>query len=120
VIRGQYMESHVRGEFMKSYRSEDGVPDVSRTETYVAMKLYVDNCMQGDSTLYARGDAVEEAWKFVNPVLRGWREDKEFPLHGYPCGTWGPEQADLLIENDGQTWRYPCKNLADDGNYCEL
>ncbi len=220
VIRGQYMESHVRGEYMESYRSEKGVPEDSRTETYVALKLFVDNwrwggvpfyirtgkrlptkvtevvihfkpspqtlfcqgadgyesanklvmriqpdegillkfgmkvqgagynvqetnmdfhysdltdgsipeayerllldCMQGDSTLYARGDAVEEAWKFVNPVLRKWREDQGFPLHGYPCGTWGPEQADLLIENDGQTWRYPCKNLADDGNYCEL
>lgn len=220
VIRGQYLESHVRGEFMESYRSEEGVPEDSRTETYVALKLFVDNwrwggvpfyirtgkrlptkvteivihfkpspqtlfcqgtdgyestnklvlriqpdegillkfgmkvqgagynvretnmdfhysdladpsipeayerllldCMQGDSTLYARGDAVEEAWKFVDPILKKWDEDPDFPLHGYPCGTWGPEQADRLIENEKQTWRYPCKNLADDGNYCEL
>ena len=68
---------------------------------------------------YARGDAVEAAWAFVEPILHKWK-DENFPLHGYPCGTWGPEQADQLIENENQTWRYPCKNLADDGEYCEL
>jgi len=220
VIRGQYLASHVRGEAMEAYRSEEGVPQKSRTETYVAMKLHIDNwrwggvpfyirtgkrlptkvteivvhfkpsphtlfcdqesgtpgdnqliiriqpdegillkfgmkvqgagfkvqnanmdfhykdlsdsyipaayqrllldCMQGDSTLYTRGDAVEAAWRFVDPILKAWAEDPGIPLHGYPCGTWGPEVADLMFEQEGYTWRYPCKNLADDGLYCEL
>jgi glucose-6-phosphate 1-dehydrogenase len=220
VIRGQYMTSHVGGEAMLGYREEKGVPRESRTETYVAMKLFIDNwrwggipfyirtgkrlptkvteivvhfnasphtlfserdlgisegnqlviriqpdegillkfgmkvqgagfkvrdvnmdfhykdltdnyipeayqrllldCMQGDSTLYARGDTVEAAWQFVDPILKAWEEDQGVPLHGYPCGTWGPEMADQLIEDKDHTWRYPCKNLAGDGIYCEL
>lgn len=220
VIRGQYVESMVKGELMKAYRAEAGVPVDSRTETYVALKLFIDNwrwggvpfyvrtgkrlpikvseivihfkpsphplfctgdneynsenqlviriqpdegillkfglkvqgagydvqnvnmdfhyrdlmnaeipeayerllldCMQGDSTLYARGDAVEAAWNFVDPILKRWEEDKTFPLSGYPCGTWGPQQADLLIEGQRHKWRFPSKNLANDGIYCEL
>ena len=44
--------------------------------------------------------------------------DESVKVYGYPAGTWGPEPADELIENTN--WRYPCKNLADDGKYCEL
>ena len=76
--------------------------------------------MLGDSTLYARGDAVEEAWKFLAPIQKVWKNDKNVKIYGYPAGTWGPEKADELIEREGVTWRYPCKNLADDGLYCEL
>jgi glucose-6-phosphate 1-dehydrogenase len=82
-------------------------------------RLLLD-CMQGDSTLYTRGDAVEAAWRFVDPVLSAWKEEEDIPLHGYPCGTWGPEVADGMFDEDEYTWRYPCKNLADDGLYCEL
>jgi glucose-6-phosphate 1-dehydrogenase len=80
-------------------------------------RLLLD-AMQGDATLYARGDAVEEAWKFVQPIINAWRTNPEIPIYGYPAGTWGPEDSDKLISNG--TWRYPCKNLTDDGLYCEL
>jgi glucose-6-phosphate 1-dehydrogenase len=76
--------------------------------------------MKGDATLFARSEEVIEAWKFLSPVLDAWKNDKTVPLHGYPAGTWGPEMADELIEEKDMTWRYPCKNLADDGLYCEL
>jgi glucose-6-phosphate 1-dehydrogenase len=92
------------------------------TDSYIpeAYQRLLLDCMQGDSTLYARGDAVEAAWRFVDPILKAWAEDHNIPLHGYPCGTWGPEIADEMIEGEDLTWRYPCKNLADDGLYCEL
>jgi glucose-6-phosphate 1-dehydrogenase len=218
VVRGQYAASVIRGEAVKGYREESGVDPNSRTETFVAMKFFIDNwrwggvpfyirtgkklparvteivihfrqvphhlfqsglfgenvenqlviriqpdegillkfkmktpgagfqvqtvnmnfhysdlaeirlpsayerllldCMQGDATLYSRGDAVEEAWKFVQPILNAWSVNPEIPLYGYPAGSWGPEQSDRLIGR-GQ-WRYPCKNLTDDGAYCEL
>jgi len=76
--------------------------------------------MIGDSTLFARNDAVMATWKFLDPVLKAWKNDKCIPVYGYPAGTWGPEKADDLIEDPGMTWRYPCKNLTDDGIYCEL
>jgi glucose-6-phosphate 1-dehydrogenase len=218
VVRGQYLESHIRGQQVPGYRREKGVAAESRTETYVAMKFFIDNwrwggvpffirtgkrmptrvteivihfketphrlfadecgmhsqnqlviriqpnegmllkfgmkipgagfqvetvnmdfhyaelgdrylpsayerllldAMLGDSTLYARGDAVEAAWKFIDPVLEKWQNDPQIPLFGYPSGTWGPEQADQLI-GEGLSWRYPCRNLADDGSFCEL
>jgi len=91
-------------------------------ETYVpsAYERLLLDCMMGDATLYTRGDGLEAAWCFVQPILDFWKHNPNAPLYGYPAGTWGPENADKLIEGENQQWRYPCKNLADDGIYCEL
>ncbi|GAF03043.1 glucose-6-phosphate 1-dehydrogenase [Saccharicrinis fermentans DSM 9555 = JCM 21142] len=85
-----------------------------------AYERLLHDCMLGDSTLYSRGDAVEAAWAFVRPIQQAWKNNKDIKVHGYPAGTWGPDVADDLIEEPHLTWRYPCKNLANDGNYCEL
>lgn len=218
VIRGQYTQSHIAKALVNGYREENGVDPHSRTETFLAMKFFIDNfrwagvpfyirtgkklparvtevvihfkstphhlfenqailesgnnqlvlriqpdegillkigmkvpgagfrvqtinmdfhydelsdvylpsaygrllldCIQGDATLYARGDAVEKAWDFVQPILNAWKNNPDIPIYGYPAGTWGPEIVDDLI--DEGLWRYPCKNLAHDGEYCEL
>ena len=220
VIRGQYTEATVRGKHYKGYREEANVKTGSRTETYAAMKIFIDNwrwegvpfyirtgkrlptqvsevvihfrpspqrlfktadnspqsdnqlilriqpdegillktgmkvpgsgyevksvnmdfhyselndhyipgayerlildCMAGDNMLFMQGAAAEETWKFVQPILDYWENDKDATLHGYPAGSWGPDVADDLIEGKENTWRYPCKNLAEDGIYCEL
>ncbi|HEC44766.1 MAG TPA: glucose-6-phosphate dehydrogenase [Bacteroides sp.] len=93
----------------------------SLSEVYLpaAYERLLLDCMLGDSTLYARGDAVESAWRFVDPILKFWEENPSHALYGYPAGTWGPKEADDLFKDD-LTWRYPCRNLADDGLYCEL
>ena len=52
-------------------------------------RLLLDGIM-GDATLYARADAIESCWQFVQPILTAWREQPGFPLHGYPAGSWGP------------------------------
>jgi glucose-6-phosphate 1-dehydrogenase len=93
----------------------------SLSEVYLpaAYERLLLDCMLGDSTLYARGDAVESAWRFVDPILKFWKENPSHALYGYPAGTWGPKEADDLFKDD-LTWRYPCRNLADDGLYCEL
>jgi len=92
--------------------------DLSNEKLPTAYERLLLDAMLGDSTLYARGDAVEEAWKFILPIQNIWKNDESVKVYGYPAGTWGPEPADELIENTN--WRYPCKNLADDGKYCEL
>lgn len=219
VIRGQYTGSKIHGENILGYRSEKGVPSDSRTETFVAMKFFIDNwrwggvpfymrtgkrlptrvteivihfkrtphhlfrrndgvvtsnqliiriqpdegillkfdmkepgsgfnvknvnmdfrysqlanirissayerllhdVMIGDSTLFSRDDEVETAWKFLDPVQNAWENNPEIKVYGYPAGTWGPEISDELMEGCGLTWRYPCKNLAEDGEFCEL
>ncbi len=219
AIRGQYTASSIKGKKVAGYREEKGVGENSTTETFAALKFYIDNwrwggipfyirtgkrlptrvtevvihfkptphylfsnqancssCNQlviriqpdegillkfgmktpgagfevqnvnmdfhytdlgnkripsayerliydsikGDSTLFARTEEVIEAWKFVMPVLNAWKNNPDVPIYGYPAGTWGPEKSDELIEDKDITWRYPCKNLADDGVYCEL
>jgi glucose-6-phosphate 1-dehydrogenase len=55
----------------------------------------------------------------VQPILDAWEDNPSLPIYGYPAGSWGPQEADDLIEGK-DTWRYPCKNLSDDGTYCEL
>jgi glucose-6-phosphate 1-dehydrogenase len=220
VVRGQYTESVIRGKKVPCYRDEEGVPKDSRTETYIAVKFFIDNwrwagvpfyvrtgkrlptrvtevvihykkiahklfnstssgysacnqlviriqpdegillkfnmklpgsgfdvktvnmdfhyadlansyvpqayerllldCMLGDATLFARSDAVEACWAFVEPILQAWNENLDIPVYGYPAGTWGPQAARKLFEDPELDWRYPCRNLVDDGEYCEL
>ena len=93
--------------------------DLQQTYVPSAYERLLLDCMLGDATLYARGDAVEAAWTFVQPILDYWKEHPKAPLYGYPSGTWGPDIADRLIEGP-EMWRYPCRNLADDGIFCEL
>ena len=219
VIRGQYTGSTIRGTCVSGYRNEKGVAPDSRTETFVAIKFFINNwrwggvpfyirtgkrlptrvteivihfkrtphylflrengtqtsnqliiriqpdegillkfdmkepgsgfnvknvnmdfhysdltniripsayerllydVMIGDSTLFSRDDEVETAWKFIQPIQAAWETNSNIKIYGYPAGTWGPSVSNDLIEGCGLTWRYPCKNLSDDGLYCEL
>jgi len=92
--------------------------DLSSDRIPSAYSRLLHDCMTGDASLYSRGDGVEEAWKFVQPILNAWEANPAIPIYGYPAGSWGPELTDKLIK--GGSWRYPCKNLTDDGTYCEL
>lgn len=78
------------------------------------------DCMLGDATLYQRGDAVEATWQYVEPIIRAWENNSAIPIYGYPAGSWGPLESDTLINKDGYSWHYPCKNLSENGGYCEL
>jgi glucose-6-phosphate 1-dehydrogenase len=204
-VRGQYGEGSTAGQPLPSYRAEKDVPADSRTETFVAMKLLIDNwrwagvpfylrtgkrlrarnthiviqfrqapfvlfrdtsvehlmpnqlvlhiqpeegislqfaakvpgpvmrlgtvdmnfeyqqyfgkqpstgyerllhdCMIGDQTLFQRADMVEVGWNVVNPMLDLWKAlpPRNFP--NYASGTWGPKEADELLERDGRRWR---------------
>ena len=206
VVRGQYEPGWVEGEDVAGYRDEKGVDPHSKTETYVAMRVNVDNwrwagvpfyvrtgkrlpkrvtevamefrdvphlpfgsketrglgpnalvlriqpdegislrfgakvpgqafrvrsvamdfaygaafleqtpdayerllldAMVGDPTLFIRADEVEQAWRVVDPILEVWADDTT-PLARYPAGTWGPREADRLLERDGRRWRNP-------------
>ena len=206
VVRGQYGPGWAEGQHVRGYREEEGVDPNSATETYVAMRVRVDNwrwagvpfyvrtgkclpkritevamqfhsvphlpfpskaaqglepnalvlriqpdegitlrfgakipgqafdvrsvsmdfsygaafleetpdayerllldAMVGDPTLFIRADEVEHAWCIVEPILDAWAGD-ENPLAGYPAGSWGPQEADRLLERDGRRWRSP-------------
>ncbi|HOA74113.1 MAG TPA: glucose-6-phosphate dehydrogenase [Phycisphaerae bacterium] len=68
-------------------------------------RLLLD-ALRGDSTLFMRSDEVETAWRYVDPILQAWRAQGAPPLHFYEAGTWGPQDADRLMDN-GRSWRTP-------------
>jgi len=204
VVRGQYTNGAVNGREVTSYRAEDRVSPESMTETYVALRLHVDNwrwadvpfyvrvgkrlpkggteiaihfkaapgvlfnrdsavgpnvlviriqpdegislriqakrpgasvkiepvkmdfhygtsfgkaspeayerllldAMSGDATLFARSDEVECAWRFIDLIEQAWHaHPSPPPLCQYPAGSWGPAEADALLERDGRAWR---------------
>jgi len=67
-------------------------------------RLILD-CMLGDATLYARGDSVDAAWSLITPILEAWTTNKDSKVFEYPAGTWGPKEADEMIQADGRRWR---------------
>jgi glucose-6-phosphate 1-dehydrogenase len=78
---------------------------IQLAEAYERLLL---DCILGDSTLYARKDMTERGWELVMPILDEWAATKDqvnFP--NYEAGTWGPKEADDLIEKDGRRWRRP-------------
>ena len=58
------------------------------------------DAMRGDQRLFARQDAVEAAWRVVDPVL-----GQATPVYPYEPGTWGPPEADSLCPPEG--WEQP-------------
>jgi len=73
-------------------------------EAYERLLLDV---MVGDATLFMRRDSVEAAWAWVTNILDNWEQSRVRWLPEYPAGSWGPVEADRLIEADGRKWRTP-------------
>ena len=63
------------------------------------------DAMVGDQTLFHRMDIVEAGWRIVEPMLRAWEQHTESPLPLYDPGSWGPAEADLLVDRDDRAWR---------------
>src|SRR5206468_2702761 len=72
---------------------------VEQPEAYERLLL---DCMLGDSTLFTRSDEVEAAWKLLMPILQAWHDGSPRDFPNYPAGSWGPDAADALIEEDGR------------------
>ncbi len=63
------------------------------------------DCMIGDATLFQRADMVEASWRTVTPILDVWHAIPARDFPNYAAGSWGPKDADLLLENDGRAWK---------------
>ncbi len=79
---------------------------------FSAYETVLVDAMEGDMTLFTRGDQAEEAWRIVGPVLEAWAAKPERDIPIYEAGSWGPEAADALIARDGHYWRRPWKEDA--------
>jgi len=84
-----------------SYADHFGQPSNTGYETL----LY--DCMIGDATLFHRADMVEASWQIVDPILEAWRRSGRDHLAQYRAGSWGPAEADALLNRDGRAWHQP-------------
>lgn len=70
-----------------------------------AYETLILDALQGDASLFTRADEVEEAWSIVDPIIESWASSPPPDFQNYDAGTWGPPEADELIERDGRRWR---------------
>jgi len=72
-----------------------------RPDEMDAYERVLGDAMEGDATLFAREDYVEEAWRIVDPVLK-----VNTPVYEYDPGTWGPDEVDTQVMPAGG-WHNP-------------
>ncbi len=77
-----------------------------RSDEMAPYERLLREAMRGDQMLFAREDSVVEAWRVVDPVL-----GSRTPLFEYESGTWGPVEADRLLQN-GAGWHNPEQDWA--------
>jgi glucose-6-phosphate 1-dehydrogenase len=70
-------------------------------------RLLLD-AIQGDASLFARADEIELAWGLVDPIRHGWEQPDAPAMAVYETGSWGPEEADEFMVQDGRAWRLGC------------
>ncbi|HEV3484662.1 MAG TPA: hypothetical protein VG106_04595, partial [Vicinamibacterales bacterium] len=76
-------------------------------EAYETLLL---DAMLGDASLFTRADEVEAAWGIVTPIIEQWHEwdragTPDSDMCFYEAGSWGPDNADQMIERDNRRWR---------------
>jgi len=72
-----------------------------QTDEMPPYERLLGDATRGDPTLFVREDAVEAAWEVVDPIL-----GKVSPVYQYAPNTWGPLEADRIIEREGG-WHNP-------------
>ncbi len=77
---------------------EDGadIPD--------AYERLIMDVIRGNQTLFMRGDEVEAAWAWTDPIIAAWDAAGDRPRE-YDPGSSGPEDALMLLHRDGRRWR---------------
>jgi glucose-6-phosphate 1-dehydrogenase len=64
--------------------------------------------LDGDASLFTRNDGIEACWRMIDPIIQGWEANNDPPLAIYPVGSWGPKEADQLLERYNHRWRLGC------------
>lgn len=78
-----------------------GDSDIEVTDAYERLIMDV---IRGNQTLFMRGDEVEAAWAWTDPIIEGWEARNDVPKT-YDAGSSGPDDALMLLHRDGRKWR---------------
>lgn len=77
--------------------------DTPQPEAYERLMMDV---ILGDQSLFMSQEVIAESWKVIDPIEEAWAKGSP-QLVTYKPGTWGPKEADDLIEKDGRQWLAP-------------
>ena len=69
-----------------------------------AYERLIMDVIRGNQTLFMRGDEVEAAWAWTDPIIEAWEATKQRP-EPYDPGSSGPEEALRLMHRDDRRWR---------------
>lgn len=79
--------------------------DYFGTHPSTGYERLIYDCMIGDATLFQRSDMVEAGWRIIDPILDVWKSLPPRAFPNYASGTWGPKEAEELMNRDGREWR---------------
>jgi glucose-6-phosphate 1-dehydrogenase len=96
--------SEIRSNLLQ-FHYKDAFDDITLPDAYERLLL---DALQGDATLFTREDEIRLQWKLIDLILAGWHGEQAPPLVEYARGTWGPEEAEILLADDGRVWRHGC------------
>jgi glucose-6-phosphate 1-dehydrogenase len=88
-----------------SFHYSDRFGDRVLPEAYERLLL---DAILGDASLFTRADEIELAWALLDPILKGREAEAEPPIAFYRPGSWGPVEADLLLQSEGRAWEVCC------------
>ena len=93
--RSKRLGERMQGQTVEMFVARQAAHDMDAYERLLAL------AMAGDGSLFAREDSVEAAWRVVDPILSA-----ATPVYEYEPGTWGPREADEIVEPIGG-WHNP-------------
>jgi len=91
---------NVRMDFCHECKFGPNTPDAYERLLY--------DIMIGDQTLFTSWEMVEHSWEIVDKIAKAWKKGK---VANYAAGSWGPKNADALIEKDKRKWYAPQKTI---------
>ena len=74
-----------------------------KTRSLDAYERLLMDTVKGNLTLFMRRDELDAAWRWIDPIISGWRQFDERPK-SYLAGSWGPSASSALIGRDGFEW----------------
>ena len=92
------------GSMMRAASLKFDYRDIQTGPTAPAYQRLLLDAIEGNATLFIRGDETEAAWRFADAIRAGWAESGAEPIHGYPAGGDGPEVANSLFRGCEGIW----------------
>ena len=94
---GQNMEATP----IKLSYANTGIEGINTPEAYEKL---IDDSIHGDATNFTHWDEVALSWSYVDKISQAWTETQATQFPNYAAGTFGPKEADDLLEKDGFFW----------------